>query len=157
MFQSMLSWSPAGRRKLDLLWLHRSRIFPYQSLGIARELPYTQLLLSQITLLFPTAWNKSMNVVKKLLFLGSPVPQGPLESNKLYTALRQSLYFLLINFFKNQASIPQGRKHLLSHKLPPVPRCGNIFIFANLNKVPILPQQSNVGNFPSCRGTTSGT
>lgn len=132
------------------------KIFPCQSLGIARERPDAQPLLSQITLLFPTAWNKSMNVVKQLLFLGSPVPQGPLESNKLYTDLRQSLYFPLINFFKNQATVPQGRKPLLSHKLPPVPHCGNIFIFANLNKVPTLPQQPNAGNSPSCRGTTSG-
>lgn len=52
-----------------------------------------------------------------------PGATGPLGNHKLCADLRQSLHSLLINFFKNQATVPQSRKPYLegSHELSPLP------------------------------------
>lgn len=96
--------------------------------------------------------------VKQLLFLGSPMPQGPLGSNKLCADRGQSLHSLLINLFKNQATVSRVESPSLedSHEMAPVPPRATFVSPTHPHKALPVPEQPSRGDSPTCRGTASG-
>lgn len=121
----MISWSPAGWRKLSLLWLCRSLPkfspachWPWPETSGCSTVP----IPGDLAISHYLKQQQTINHSKIVQFLGSTMQQGPLGNNKLCVDLRQSLHPFLINLFKNQASVAQSRKLFLecSHELSPV-------------------------------------